>query len=100
MLEAASVAGQAFVVASVAAGLERAEAAVEAVCEGLARRGHQVTLWEQSHVPGGVLRQVAGMPAVHLRDLASYGDYVLRALAHDGGLGAFEDITVVVSPGR
>jgi len=28
------------------------------------------------------------------------GTYVLRALAHDGGLGAAEDITVVVSSGR
>ena len=28
------------------------------------------------------------------------GTYVLRALVHDGGLGAFEDITVVVNPGR
>ena len=51
---------------------------------GLARRGHQVTLWEQAPAPGGLLRQVAGLPAVHLRDLASYGAYVLRALA---GLG-------------
>jgi len=47
---------------------------------GLARRGHQVTLWEQASAPGGLLRQVAGLPAVHLRDLASYGDFVLRAL--------------------
>jgi 2,4-dienoyl-CoA reductase (NADPH2) len=51
---------------------------------GLARRGHQVTLWEQAPAPGGVLRQLAGLPAVHLRDLASYGEYVQRALA---GLG-------------
>jgi hypothetical protein len=48
---------------------------------GLARRGHQVTVWEQAAAPGGLLRQVAGLPALHLRDLASYGDYVLRALA-------------------
>src|SRR5262249_45278246 len=47
---------------------------------GLARRGHQVTLWEQAPAPGGLLRQVAGLPALHLRDLASYGEYVLRAL--------------------
>jgi hypothetical protein len=28
------------------------------------------------------------------------GTYVLRALAHDGGLGASEDITIVVNPSR
>ena len=39
-----------------------------------------MTLWEQAPAPGGLLRQVAGLPAVHLRDLASYGEYVLRAL--------------------
>jgi hypothetical protein len=27
-----------------------------------------------------LLRQVAGLPALHLRDLAAYGEYVLRAL--------------------
>ena len=53
---------------------------------GLARRGHQVTVWEQAAAPGGLLRQVAGLPALHLRDLASYGDYVLRALAALGVL--------------
>ena len=47
---------------------------------GLARRGHHVTLWEQAPTPGGVLRQVAGLAALHLRDLAAYGEYVLRAL--------------------
>jgi DNA-binding winged helix-turn-helix (wHTH) protein/predicted ATPase len=39
VLEVGSVAGAEFVVASVAAGLEMAPAAVEAVCEGLARQG-------------------------------------------------------------
>jgi len=50
------------------------------VAWGLARRGHQVTLWEQAPAPGGLLRHVAGLPALHLRDLAAYGEYVLRAL--------------------
>jgi NADPH-dependent 2,4-dienoyl-CoA reductase/sulfur reductase-like enzyme len=54
------------------------------VAWGLARGGHQVTLWEQAPAPGGLLRQVAGLPAVHLRDLASYGEYVLRALTELG----------------
>lgn len=48
---------------------------------GLARRGHQVTLWEQAPAPGGLLRQVVALPAVSLHDLAYYGEYVLRALA-------------------
>jgi DNA-binding winged helix-turn-helix (wHTH) protein/tetratricopeptide (TPR) repeat protein len=39
VLEVGSVAGAEFVVASVAAGLEMAPAAVEAVCEGLTRQG-------------------------------------------------------------
>ena len=39
MLEVGSVAGAEFAVASVAAGMQTAPAAVEAVCEGLARQG-------------------------------------------------------------
>ena len=50
------------------------------VAWGLARRGHQVTLWEQALAPGGLLRHVAGLLALHLRALAAYGEYVLRAL--------------------
>ena len=51
---------------------------------GLARRGHEVTLWEQAAAPGGVLQQVAALPAVPLRDLAAYGAYVERALVDLG----------------
>jgi DNA-binding winged helix-turn-helix (wHTH) protein/predicted ATPase len=44
ILEAASVAGPVFSIAAVAAALDLPEAAVEAVCEGLARREQLVTL--------------------------------------------------------
>ena len=39
-----------------------------------------MTLWEQAPAPGGLLRHVASLPVLHLRDLAAYGEYVLRAL--------------------
>jgi 2,4-dienoyl-CoA reductase-like NADH-dependent reductase (Old Yellow Enzyme family) len=64
------------------AGLEAAR--------GLARGGHRVTLWEQDTELGGLLRLVARMPALNLRDLAYYCERLideLPALGVDTRLG-------------
>jgi hypothetical protein len=41
----------------------------------------------------GARRGQVGQP----RDFSEPGTYVLRCLAHDGGLMAYEDVTIVVS---
>ena len=38
--------------------------------------------------PGGLLRQVAGLPALHLRDLASYGELCAAGACRAGGRAA------------
>ena len=57
VLEAASVAGPVFVVAAVAAALDLSEAAVEAVCEGLARREQLVAVRGPVEWPDGTLTE-------------------------------------------
>ncbi|RKT46216.1 ATP-binding protein [Thiocapsa rosea] len=58
VLEAASVAGPVFAIAAVAAALDLSEAAVEAVCEGLARREQLVTVRDPVEWPDGTLTEV------------------------------------------
>ncbi len=57
VLEAAGVAGPVFAVAAVAAALDLSEAAVEAVCEGLARREQLVALQGPIEWPDGTLTE-------------------------------------------
>ena len=45
--------------------------------------------------PRGGRRTAAGRPAV---TFGRPGEYVLRALAHDGGLQTYQDVTVTVTP--
>lgn len=57
VLEAASVAGPVFTVAAVAAALELSEAAVDSVCEGLARREQLVAVRGPVEWPDGTLTE-------------------------------------------
>ncbi|SDX33926.1 AAA family ATPase [Thiocapsa roseopersicina] len=57
VLEAASVAGPVFAVAAVAAALDLSEAAVDAVCEGLARREQLVAVRGPVEWPDGTLTE-------------------------------------------
>jgi DNA-binding winged helix-turn-helix (wHTH) protein/predicted ATPase len=57
VLEAASVAGPVFAVAAVAAALDLSDAAVEAVCEGLARRGQLIAVRGPVEWPDGTLTE-------------------------------------------
>ncbi|MFB1486634.1 MAG: AAA family ATPase [Thiocapsa sp. C3-sup] len=57
VLEAASVAGPVFTVAAVGAALDLSEAAVEAVCEGLARREQLIAVRGPVEWPDGTLTE-------------------------------------------
>jgi predicted ATPase len=104
MLETASVVGGEFSAAAVAAGLEQDVVAVEALCEGLARRGdvvqaHGTTVWPDGTVAAGyrfvhALHQevvYARLPAarrarlhqrIGIREEATYGAQARERAAH------------------